>query len=486
MRALFLTLIIGLFLISCQNKQAEDKTVDSPPNVLFIAIDDLNDWVSCLNGREGIKTPNLDNLASEALLFSNAHCTAPACCPSRTSVMTGVKPSTSGIYSNSHEWRKSPVLCNAKTIPEYFSEQGYIVKGTGKIFHALSWIQHGYGIDQNDPDIWDEYWPSKTRQLPESHWPEGAVTDSNKYVTWPLVAGSDTEKRPSGFFDYGPLGEDEQMADYRVVDWAVDQLHQEHNKPLFLAVGIFRPHIPWFVPEKYFDLYPLNEIELPGIKDDDLEDVSKTAYPWLRRNWQEWMLENNQWHKAVQAYCASISFADAQLGRLLKGLEESGNSDNTIVLLWSDHGMHIGEKEQWEKFTLWEESTRVPLIIKAPGITPPEGGISKEAVSLLDIFPTLVSLSGGSVFPQMEGISLAPILQNPDASREEPAITTFHYNNHSIRTERWRYIKYNNGDEELYDHNNDPDEFYNLANLPGYREIIKDLSSWLPKVNFEE
>ena len=482
--AFFLILVINLS--ACH--QISDKPTDQPPppDILFIAIDDLNDWANCMGGREGVFTPNLDKLASQSVLFANAHCTAPACCPSRTSVMTGVRPSSSGIYENTQEWRKSPILADAETIPEYFKKIGYAVKGAGKIFHALSWIRTGYGLDQNDPDIWDEYWPSKERQLPDSYWPEGAVSDTNGYVNWPLVAGPGTKNRPSGFFDFGPLGNDEQMADHKVVDWAINQLQTEREEPLFLAVGIYRPHIPWFVPQQYFDMYPPEQLKLPKIRENDLDDVSDVAIRWVRRKWQEWMLENGQWGPAVQAYCASVSFADAQLGRLLKGLDESPKAKNTIVVLWSDHGMHIGEKEQWEKFTLWEESTRVPLVLKVPGITPAGGAVSREAVSLLDIYPTLVEITGGKVFPQLEGISLMPMLNNPAVCREEPAITTYHFNNHSVRTERWRYIRYNNGDEELYDHRNDPDEFHNLAGIRDYKAIIDDLARWIPKVNFAE
>lgn len=467
-----------LLLISCSEQ-------DKQPDILFIAVDDMNDWINPLGGRDNMYTPNLDALAAKGMLFENAHCTAPACCPSRTSVMTGVRPGTSGIYSNNHLWRQSPVLKNAITIPEYFRDQGYTVKGGGKIFHALSWIQTAYGVDQNDSTIWDDYFPSLSRSMPPSVWPETYSIDEKKTVTWENIAGKDTEGRPSYFFDWGSLGKKEDMADYKVVDWAISELKKNHDKPLFLAVGIFRPHIPWFAPEEYFDLYPTEQRDLPAIIDNDLDDVSEVALPWLRRRWQQWMLENNEWANAVQAYEACISFSDEMVGRLIKGLEESGRAENTIIVLWSDHGMHIGEKEQWEKFTLWEESTRVPLIVIAPGTTK-AGSISKEAVSLLDVFPSLVSLSGGEIFDQLEGTDLTPLLKNPEAERDIPAITTFHRNNHSVRTERWRYISYNNGDEELYDHVSDPDEFYNLAGNPEYRAIMDSLKLWIPDINREE
>jgi len=452
------------------------------PDVLFIAVDDMNDWISPLGGREEMYTPNLERLAGMGMLFSNAHCTAPACCPSRASVMTGVRPSTSGIYSNNNLWRESPVLRNAITIPEYFRSIGYTVKGGGKIFHALSWIQTAYGIDQNDSTIWDDYFPSLSRSLPPSVWPETYEVDAAGTVTWENIVGPGTPGRPSTFFDWGPLGENEDMADYKVVDWALGEFEKEHTKPLFLAVGIFRPHIPWFVPAEYFELYDRNTRPLPKILENDLDDVSQVSYQWLRRSWQKWMIENNEWANAVNAYEACISFSDSMIGRLIDGLEKSGRIDNTIIILWSDHGMHIGEKEQWEKFTLWEESTRVPLIVIAPGITSP-GSVSGEAVSLLDIYPTLVELTGGAITEQLEGISLRPLLSEPGLSRDEPAITTYHMNNHSVRTEQWRYIRYHNGDEELYDHYSDPDEFYNIADIEEFKRIKEELSKYLPNIN---
>ena len=476
----YILLIITVLLSfsACQEK-------NSHPDVLFIAIDDMNDWITPLGGRDNMYTPNLDALASRGIIFENAHCTAPACCPSRTSVMTGVRPSTSGVYANVQLWRQSPVLKNALTIPEFFRNQGYTVKGGGKIFHALSWIQTAYGVDQNDSTIWDEYYPSKSRSMPPSLWPESYEINDVGTVTWENIAGANTENRPSYYLDWGPLGKTEDMADYKVVDWAVSELKKEHDKPLFLAVGIFRPHIPWFAPEEYFNMYQVNDRELPFILENDLDDVSPVSFNWLRRKWQEWMIENDQWKYAVQAYEACISFSDAMIGKLINGLDESGRANNTIIVLWSDHGMHIGEKEQWEKFTLWEESTRVPLIFIVPGLTKP-GSVTSEAVSLLDIYPTLVNLVGAEQFEQLEGTSLVPQISDPEAKRDEPAVTTYHKGNHSVRTERWRYIHYYNGDEELYDHENDPHEFHNIADSAELRPVIEELSGWLPQINAGE
>ncbi len=485
-RGNFLTLCVMGFAVlafsGCGNMSQQTPPVEKP-NILFISVDDLNDWANCLNGREGVHTPNLDRLARRGVLFTNAHCSAPSCNPSRASIMTGVSPSTSGIYHNSQNWRASPALKEAMTIPEYFRSQGYRTIGTGKIFHALTWIKHAYGTQRNDPSIWDEYWPDANNPIPPDAWPASVKVSEKGYVTWTPIAGGDTENRPAFFFDFGPLPvEDEDMSDTKVVDWASEKLQQEYDQPFFFAVGIFRPHIPWFAPQKYFDLYPLEDVTLPKIIENDLADCSSVSYTFVRRQWQEWAVENDMWRPAIQGYLASISFFDAQLGRLIDALDRSPHADNTIIVLWSDHGMHIGEKEHWEKFTLWEESTRVPMLFVAPGVTQPDGRCN-QPTSLLDVYPTLVELTGGRTFAQLEGRSLMPQLLNPRTPREEPAVTTWGRNNHAVRTDRWRYIHYHNGDEELYDHRNDPDEFVNLADRSQYEQLKKDLARWLPAVN---
>jgi arylsulfatase A-like enzyme len=278
-----------------------------------------------------------------------------------------------------------------------------------------------------------------------------------------------------------PLSE-ELFADEKVVDWAVGELAMNHDRPLFQAVGIFRPHIPWFVPKQYFDMYPLDEIRLPAERPDWREGLPEAGRQMgqARRRWHEWIAANDEWKKAVQGYLASISFADAQLGRLLDGLDRSPHKDNTIIVLWTDHGFQLGERETWEKFTLWEESTRVPLLIAAPGVTTP-GTRCSRPVSLLDVYPTLVELAGlEPVEGQLEGTSLVPWLRDPSAPKEQPAITTCQGDNHAVRTDRWRYIRYEDGGEELYDHESDPGEFTNLAGRPGYDDVKRELAGWLP------
>lgn len=456
---------------------------ETPPNVLFIAVDDLNDWVNCLGGRPGVQTPNLDRLASKGVLFTSAHCAAPACNPSRISIMTGMRPSTTGVYFNSHDWRDSPALEDQVPVPQHFRENNYRAVGGGKIFHCLSWIRTSYGWEANDPNIWDDYFPSKSRSLPEFVWPEGAQKDKLGTVTWTPLAGPETEGRPNWFFDWGPLSvSDKKTSDYKVVDWAIEELNKDHDRPFFQAVGLFRPHIPWFVPQEYFDLYPLDDVELPPVQENDLADCSPVGKGFCRRSWQRWILKQDKWREAVQAYLASISYMDAQLGRLLDAFKKSPTVDNTVIVLWSDHGMHIGEKEHWEKFTLWEESTRVPLIFVAPGITH-SGGICHDPVSLLDVYPTLVELAGHAARPELEGTSLVPLLQNPKKETGRAVVTTFGQNNHGVRSRHWRYIRYHDGSEELYDHRIDPDEYHNLAGHLKYVEIKQELAQWLPEIN---
>lgn len=450
--------------------QSQPASGRGPLNVLFIAVDDLNDWVGCLGGRSGVRTPNIDRLAKRGVLFSNAHCPSPSCAPSRASVMTGISASTSGSYHNYQYWRDSPMLAKATTLPQYFRSRGYRAVGGGKIFHALSWLDV-YGRDgYNDPPSWDAYFPSQKRAMPQELRPPG-------WLERHTVKG-----RPSWFFSWGAVGPQREMADEKVVDWAVQELQRAHDRPFFQAVGIYRPHIPWLVPQKYFDQYPLGSIELPRVKEDDLADVPEAPKKWLRRHWHQWLLENGKWKEAVQAYCASMSFADDMVGRLLDGLDASPHRDNTIVVLWSDHGMHVGEKEQWEKFTLWEESTRVPFMWVVPRLTA-GGQVCRRPVSLLDIYPTLAELSGGTPGPHLEGTSLVPWLRNPERLSERAVVTTWHPNNHAVRSERWRYISYADGTEELYDHDSDPDEFHNLAAKPELSAIKRDLARSLPQVN---
>jgi len=276
---------------------------------------------------------------------------------------------------------------------------------------------------------------------------------------------------------------DEDMGDYKVVNQGIDYFGKKHDKPFFLAIGLTRPHLPWYVPQKYYDQYPLSSIQLPKVIANDLADVPpagvKIAKP---QGDHKFITEHKQWEKAVQGYLASITFADVQIGRLLDALEKSEYAKNTVIVFFGDHGWHLGEKEHWRKFALWEEASRVPFIVYAPGLSK-ENSVSERTVNLLDIYPTLAELCNLPAKKELEGNSIVPLLKNPAATWEFPSVTTHGFGNHAVRSEKWRYIRYNDGSEELYDHDNDPQEFKNLAKDEKYAAEKRKLAKSLPSVN---
>ena len=432
------------------------------PNVLFMAIDDLNDWIGCLGGHPDVKTPNLDRLASRGVLFTNAHCSAPACNPSRASLMTGIPPSTSGIYHNPNPWRQSPVLKNAVTIPQHFMAHDYAAVGGGKIYHGAF----------PDPPSWQSYFPSQQKNKPDDPMPPNRPINGI-----PKTA----------HFDWGPVDvPDEEMGDRQVAAWAIKELQKKHNKPFFIACGFFRPHLPWYVPRKYFDMYQPDKITLPNVNENDLDDVPELGKKMAKpQGDHRKVIAHKQWRKAVQGYLASISFVDTCVGMVIDALDRSDYADNTIIILWSDHGWHLGEKLHWRKFALWEEATHNVLMAVVPRLTKP-GGRCPRPVTTLDIYPTLIELCNLSEKEELEGQSLVPLLRNPEAEWERPALTTHGRNNHSLRTERYRYIRYSDGSEELYDHDKDELEWDNLAGDTKYAEIKKQLIKWLPQTNVPE
>jgi arylsulfatase A-like enzyme len=457
-RRLFAAFLSGLFSIAAVHGAELEK-----PNVLFIAVDDLNDWIGKLGGHPQTRTPNIDRLADRGVLFVNAHCAAPACNPSRAALMTGIAPYRSGVYLNPQPWK--PVLRDKVTLPQHFMQQGYRAIGSGKIYHG----------SYPDPKSWHDYWPSQRRNRP------GDPSPKVKSVSGLNMS----------HFDWGPVDvDDAEMGDTQVVDWVIEQLQNQHDKPLFLACGIFRPHLPWYVPQKYFDQFPVDTIQLPDHRDDDLQDIPPAGVKMANPKRDHAAVTNkDQWHAAVQGYLASISYTDGQVGRLLDALDASTHADNTVVVLWTDHGWHLGEKKHWRKFALWEEATRTPLIFLAPRGTPglvqgtPAGARIKKPVSLLDVYPTLVALCGLPHRDGLSGQSLVPLMADPNIDWERPAITTHGRLNHAIRTERWRYIRYADGSEELYDHENDPMEYTNLASQEASISIKQKLAEWLPRQN---
>ncbi len=276
---------------------------------------------------------------------------------------------------------------------------------------------------------------------------------------------------------------DEDLRDWRIVDYGIEQLQKPHDRPFFLAVGVHKPHMPWFVPRKYYGMHPLDKIVLPVVGENDLADVPpagrRMADP---QGDHRQMLESGRWKEAVQAYLAAVSFTDANLGRLLDALEQSAYRENTIIVFWGDHGWHLGEKEHWRKFTLWEEATRAPLIWVAPGLTRP-GGVCERTVDFMTIYPTLADLAGIPTPAHVQGASIRALLADPQSGWQQPALTTFGNENHAVRTEGWRYIRYANGDEELYDESKDPYEWTNLAGDPRFAAQKAELAKLLPTNN---
>jgi arylsulfatase A-like enzyme len=448
------------FLASC-DRQPGYKISQKARNILFISIDDLNDWVGVLGGHPDVQTPNLDAFAKDSLLFTNAHCPAPLCNASRVATLTGVRPSTSGVYFNYQRFRESDYLKSAKTIPGFFRKQGYHCEGAGKILH-------------HEPDeiSWDAYHPSLHKNLFPHPIIEKRLPDTGM------------PKWQNGF-DWHPLQTDDtSMSDAKIASIISGLIGNGFTKPTFLGCGIYRPHLPWYVPQHYFDQYPLDSITLPNVKQDDQDDLPVIARQLTKETRHRLIIKNKLWKQAVQGYLASISFADKHFGTVVQALKASPHWEDTIVVLWSDHGWHLGEKLHWTKYALWERATRVPLMIRVPGSIN-NGKTCDAPVNLIDIFPTLSDLCGFEANPLAEGSSLLPLLEYPLTKHDTPSLSTYGKNNHAVRSRQWRYIRYHDGTEELYSHLNDPNEWDNLALDPEYNDIKQKLQSFLPTVNAE-
>ena len=394
--------------------------------------------------------------------------------------MTSIRPSTSGVYRNRSPWRESEVLQNAVTLPEHFMAHGYRAIGSGKIYHG-QWPETAPWFDYK---TWGAmiYCGRETPMLnprcPKPP-PEELPLNRCKEISGPHP------------FDWGPYASNEEMGDWKLASWAIDQLQSDHRGPFFLACGFSRPHLPWYVPKMYFKMYePADEIRLPSFNEMDLNDVPPIGRRFALSNGLHKRIVGscNLWKEAVQAYLACISFVDVCVGRVIKALDRSRYSQNTIIVLWSDHGFHLGEKKHWRKYTLWEEATRVPLIFAGPGVS---RGRCNAPVNLIDIYPTLIELCGLTPVKNpdrtsLEGTSLKSLLENPNLRWHRPTLTTYGRNNHAIRSEHWRYIRYWDKTEELYDHRNDLFERNNLARNPRFASIKHKLAQWLPKTNAKE
>jgi arylsulfatase A-like enzyme len=451
------------------------------PNVLFIAIDDQNDWIGHLGGHPQVQTPHIDALAARGMAFTNAHCQAPLCNPSRSSLLTGLRPSSTGIYGLAPGIREVAQTEQHVTLPQTFTSAGYFTFNSGKIYH-------GGSIRPQDQAREFTEWAGRAATGGKGKGKGQAKAKgqpSNNKAKPPVpIAKLDIPGRHPAM-DWGVWPEhDEDTPDYIAASAAIDALARvPAEQPFFIACGLILPHVPCYAPQRWFDLYPDASLAMPPVKEDDRADLPKFA-DFLHWKLPEPRLKTlrdlNEWRPLVRAYLASTSLMDSQVGRLLSALEKSGRADNTIIVLWSDHGWHLGEKLITGKNTLWERSTRVPLIFAGPGIA---SGKCARPAELLDIFPTLLDLCEMPARNDLEGHSLLPQLKDAQAPRQWPAITTHNQGNHSIRSEDWRYIRYADGSEELYDEKADPNEWTNLAKDPKHTAKKAELAKWLPQID---
>lgn len=468
----------------------------SRPNILLISIDDLNDWVGFLSGHPLVQTPNLDRLAAESVVFSKAYCAVPVCGPSRAAVFTGLSPTQTGMYSNANHLKD--VFPNARYLQQELADHGYHTLGTGKLLHG----------NQRGPESFSEYGPgfNKWRPLTDK---ENRITKKELTLPGPFVRHR--VKRSSGFditfplnqmprdrnrgsdrlesFDWGPIDLPEsEWSDTQCANWAIQKIGESFDQPFFLGLGFYRPHQPLWAPKKYHDLYPPSEMPLPPTLKDDLADVpligAMIGRLPLTSGSHQTVVRHNQWQHAISAYLACISYVDHQLGRVLDTLKNSPHATNTIVIVFADHGWHLGEKEHWGKFTAWERSARVPFLIHLPSSLQKKGyltsSIHDSPVSLIDIYPTILDLLGIERSSRLSGTSLDPILRGKTPSFSRIVTTSVGPGNHSLRSDRWRFIHYFDGSQELYDHSNDPLEHTNLAEHPDHRERVKSFLTHLP------
>ncbi|MDX2037130.1 MAG: sulfatase [Isosphaeraceae bacterium] len=457
-------LMIGLCL-ALIGLGADDPAVPRRPNVVFIAIDDQNDWIGHLGGHPLAKTPRLDALAARGTTFLNAHCQAPLCNPSRTSLMLSLRPTTTGIYGLAPWFRTLPEWRDRVSLPQHFQSNGYKTLSAGKIYHG------GVGGPAERSKEFDEWGPRG-----------GLVPRPPKKLIGPTPMG-DNPLMDWGVFPH----RDEDKGDYQVADWAVAKIRgAEPGRPFFLAAGFALPHVPCYATQPWFDLYPDDDSVLPIIRDDDRDDTPRFSWYlhwYLPEPRLSWLRERNQWRNLVRSYLACTSFVDAQVGRIVDAIDAAGAADNTVIVVWGDHGWHLGEKGISGKNTLWDDGTRVPLIFAGPGVT--RGGRCGSPAELLDIYPTLVELCGLPERTDLEGISLVPQLRSADAARVRPAITSHNVGNHAVRSTRMRYIRYADGTEELYDHTTDPHEWTNLAGRPESAGALAEHRRFLPRIDRE-
>ena len=426
-----------------------------PPNVVFFALDDLCDWVSPMGYTQAI-TPNMDRLAASGVTFMNAHTAGVFCAPSRSAIFSGRHASTTGCYTTQVFYREHPEI---KPLQQTFQDGGYATFGAGKLFHHPA----GY-IDQRG---WDEFYLREER-LKQRGWDLESWSVDSPILPQPYpnsIFNHDRKPANKFFLEWGRIlnENEERMADTLRTEWACEVIRRTHDKPFFMAVGLYTPHFPNYAPEKYFDLYQVDQIKLPPYKVDDLEDLP----PAVRKAKTGRSAHHKRLEKldalrdAIHGYLACVSYADAMLGRLLDAIESGPNAGNTMIVLWSDHGYHHGEKFDWGKHTLWERTSNVPFMWAGPGIAP--GRKIDATVSLMDMFPTLMDLAGLPKDAGLEGVSLRPMLEDPLLAEDRDVLLPgMKPGEYAIINRDWRYIRYADNTEELYNVRKDPNEWENL------------------------
>lgn len=476
MHTLRLFTILALLLCASAAQRETHAAEKDRPNVLFLAVDDMNDWIGCLETTPRALTPNIDRLAARGVNFTNAHTAGVFCAPSRAAIFTGQFASTTGCYSTANYFYDHPDLTPLQVA---FQNGGYQTFGGGKLFH------HPEGaIDQRG---WTEFFLRNQSQR-ENGWPLNSWSEETPFPE-PFPASIYNEgKQVTGglFLEWGavPEGREEDMADTIRTNWAVSKLQEKHDTPFFLGVGLYSPHFPNYCPQKYFDLYDPDKIELPPYKEDDLEDLPEKVRQQKtnRKNLHhKRLVELDAVDDAIHGYLACISYADAMIGRVLDALDASPYADNTIVVLWSDHGYHHGEKGHWGKHTLWERTSNVPYIWAGPGIA--VGEKSDTTVSLIDMYPTLAERCGlPKPSQKLEGRSIASILADPATAQHRKVYLPYmEPGAYAVIDRQWRYIHYADDTEELYDVRKDPNEWHNLAGKPESAEVIERMKVKAPK-----
>ena len=463
---LAVVLAVVLLVDASSGDATAQPSPPSRPNVLLIMADDLNNDMGTF-GHPVVRTPNLDRLAARGVRFDRAYNQFPLCSPSRVSMMTGLRPDTTRIYDLQTDFRT--ILPDVVTLPQLFKRNGYVAVRVGKIYHYGNPGQIGTsGLD--DPASWDAVVN-----------PRGVDKDEETVLTNLLPARG----LGSTLAYYASPASDEQHTDGKVATETIALLEQHKDRPFFIAAGFYRPHCPYIAPKKYFDMYPLDRITLPKYTPKDLDDVPPPAL-WTRP--PNWDVPEQGLRESIRAYYASISFLDAQVGRVLEALERLKLAGNTIVVFASDHGYHLGERGQWMKMSLFERSARNPLIVAGPRVA---RGISTRIVELVDVYPTLGELAGLSLPAGLQGRSLRPLLDDPKARWDRPAFTQVtrgpanaRFMGYSVRTERWRYIEWDEGNRgvQLYDESSDPDEMRNLAADPKHKAVVAEMRELLRSI----